>query len=110
MFGFTCFTALLMVSTVPFRGFKSFRLSRGMILNVAVVLASVLVVSVRYNLSTAFLAIGLIYIASGPLELIVRRLVMRQEWVHAAVRNGMPSRHGGVMSLDEDEDREEDLI
>lgn len=106
--GFTLFTGLLMVSTVPFRGFKSFRLSRGMVLNVAVVLASVLVVAVRFNLSTAFLAIGLIYIASGPLELIVRRLVMRQEWVHATVRNGVPRGSGRLLVLDEDE--EEDLI
>ena len=88
--GFTIFTALLMVSRVPFRGFKSFRISRRTVLNFAVCLAGVLVVAVRYNLSTAFLTIGLVYIASGPLELIIRRLVMGQEWAHQAVRFGVP--------------------
>jgi CDP-diacylglycerol---serine O-phosphatidyltransferase len=106
--GFAILTALLMVSRVPFRGFKSFRISRGTILNFAVVLAGVLVVAVRFNLSTAFLAIGLAYIASGPLELIVRRLVLRQPWGHQVVRFGVPARGRQVQPHD-DED-EDDLI
>lgn len=107
---FTLFTALLMVSTVPFRGFKSFRISRGTVLNFAVLLAGVLVVAVRYNLSTAFLTIGLTYIASGPVELIVRRLVMRQEWGHRAVRFGVPTRSSQGVAAHVDEDEDEELI
>lgn len=109
VFGFAIFTALLMVSRVPFRGFKSFRISRGTILNFAVVLAGVLVVAVRFNLSTAFLTIGLIYIASGPTELIVRRLVMRQPWGHQVVRFGVPGRPGRMAHPDADDD-DEDLL
>lgn len=106
--GFTIFTAILMVSQVPFRGFKSFRISRRTVVNFAVCLAGVLVVAVRYNLSTAFLAIGLVYIASGPLELIVRRLIMRQEWAHHAVRFGVPGTPGaGTAGMDDDD---EDLL
>lgn len=101
---FSIFTALLMVSTVPYRGFKSFRISRGTVLNFSVLLAGLLVVGVRFNLSTAFLAIGLTYIASGPIELIVRRLVMRQPWGHGLVRFGVPGRRGRYIPHDDDDD------
>ena len=105
---FALCTALLMVSTVPYRGFKSFRISRGTMLNFAVVLAAVLVVAVRYNLSTAFLIIGGAYIASGPLELVVRRLVLGQPWGHSTIRFG--SSHAARVAASSSDNTDEELL
>lgn len=82
---FALMTAVLMVSNIPYRGFKSLRISRKTVMFIAVSLAAVLVIAVRVNLSTSFLAIGLTYIAWGPAEFFVRRFVLRQDWGLATV-------------------------
>ena len=91
----------LMVSTVPYRGFRSFRISRETVLVIALTLAAVLVTAVRWNLSTAFMAFGVSYIASGPAELVLRRLILRQEWGHATLR---ARSDGASASVDDHED------
>lgn len=64
--------AFLMVTRVPYRTFKTMRLSRSTIAGLALTLGVIMVVSLRFDFSIAFLgALGL-YVASGPLEAILR--------------------------------------
>lgn len=86
---FAILVALLMVSTIPYRGFKSFRLSRRTILGIAVFIGAVLLTALKWNLATAFFAIGITYIVSGPTEWLVRR-VLGQPWEHGALRVAGP--------------------
>jgi CDP-diacylglycerol---serine O-phosphatidyltransferase len=101
---FTVLVAGLMVSTVPYRGFRSFRISRKTVLVIALMLAAVLVTAVRWNLSTAFMAFGLSYIVSGPMELVVRRLILRQEWGHSTLRARSDGSSGSASLEEQEED------
>ena len=58
--------ALLMVSSVPFRGWKTLKLRRRDILGISLM-------AVRYDISLAFLTALTIYSASGPVEALVTR-------------------------------------
>ncbi len=69
----TLILSWLMVSRVPYRTFKVRRSRRAAMIGVALFLSAILVISVRYNLSTAFVTLAGLYCLSGPVELIFRR-------------------------------------
>lgn len=69
----TLILSWLMVSRVPYRTFKTKKSRRATMIGVALFLSAILVLSVRYNLSTAFVSLAALYVISGPVELIVRR-------------------------------------
>ena len=62
-----------MVSSVPYRTPKTLRLSRETMILGALFWATILLVAVRYRVSTAFVVLLGSYVLSGPLEAIVRR-------------------------------------
>lgn len=62
--------AFLMVSRVPYRTFKTRRSARASVIIAAFFMAFMLAISLRYDLSVAFLSIAGAYVASGPIELI----------------------------------------
>lgn len=64
---------LLMVSAVPFRGWKTLRLRRRDLMGVAVTLGLTLVLAVRFDISWAFFLGSLVYTASGPVEALATR-------------------------------------
>ena len=73
VWGLTLILGLLMVSSVPYRIPKTFRLSRETMIMGALFWASILLVAVQYRISTAFVLLLGSYVVSGPLEAIVRR-------------------------------------
>ena len=73
VWGLTLILGLLMVSSVPYRTPKTLRLSRETMIVGALFWASILLVAVRYRVSTAFVVLLGSYVVSGPLEAIVRR-------------------------------------
>lgn len=66
----TLVLAFLMVSRVPYRTFKARRSARASVIGAAFFMAFMLAVSLRYDLSVAFLAVATAYVASGPVELL----------------------------------------
>ena len=69
----TLVLGLLMVSSVPYRTPKTLRISRETMIVGALFWATILLVAVRYRVSTAFVVLLGSYVLSGPLEAIVRR-------------------------------------
>ncbi len=65
--------SLLMVSSVPYRTPKTFRLSRETMIVSALFWALILLVAVRYRVSAAFVVLLGTYVVSGPLEAIFSR-------------------------------------
>lgn len=65
--------SFLMVSNIPYRTFKAKGGARSKVIGFALFLSVMLAISVRYNLSTAFLSFGASYVLSGPLELLLFR-------------------------------------
>jgi CDP-diacylglycerol--serine O-phosphatidyltransferase len=105
--------ALLMVSSVPYRGWKTLRLRRRDILGIALVLGFTLLMAVRFDISLAFFSALAVYSASGPVEaLLTRRWSVGDEHLQpAAVRGGGPLPSGalsGAQDQDHDELDEED--
>jgi CDP-diacylglycerol--serine O-phosphatidyltransferase len=64
---------LLMVSSVPYRTPSSLKLSRFAIIVSALFWAAILLVAVRYRVSTAFIVLLGSYVLSGPLEVLILR-------------------------------------
>ena len=64
---------LLMVSSVPYRTPKGMKLSRDTMIISALFWAAILLVAVRFRISTAFVVLLGSYVLSGPLEVIIRR-------------------------------------
>ncbi len=64
---------ILMVSRVPYRSAKSFRLSRETMTLIALGCGVVLAIAVKYRFPTAFISVLGAYVLSGPLEAIVHR-------------------------------------
>jgi CDP-diacylglycerol--serine O-phosphatidyltransferase len=60
--------ALLMVSRVPYRTFKTVRASPLSISLLMLCAGIAVVIGVRYNISTVFMAFTALYVASGPVE------------------------------------------
>lgn len=71
--GMTVALSLLMVSSVPFRGWKTLKLRRRDILGISLMLGFTLLMAVRYDISLAFFTALTIYSASGPVEALVTR-------------------------------------
>lgn len=65
--------SLLMVSSIPYRTPKTFRLSRDTMIVSAMFWAMILLVAVQYRISTAFVLLLGSYVVSGPIETIVSR-------------------------------------
>lgn len=65
--------SLLMVSSIPYRTPKTFRLSRDTMIVSAMFWAMILLVAVQYRISTAFVLLLGSYVVSGPLEAIFSR-------------------------------------
>ena len=65
--------SLLMVSSIPYRTPKTFRLSRDTMIVSAMFWAMILLVAVQYRISTAFVLLLGSYVVSGPIEAIVSR-------------------------------------
>lgn len=59
---------LLMVSPLPYRGWKTLKLRRRDLIGVAITLGLTLVIGVRYDISWAFLLANLVYTFSAPVE------------------------------------------
>ena len=77
--------AVLMVSSVPYRGWKTLRLRRRDILGIALVLGFTLVMAVQFDISLAFFTSLAVYSASGPVEaLLTGRWSVGAEPMHAA--------------------------
>lgn len=64
---------VLMVSAVPFRGWKTLRLRRRDLMGVAITLGLTLVLAVRFDISWAFFLGSLVYTSSGPVEALLTR-------------------------------------
>lgn len=64
---------LLMVSSIPFRGWKTLQVRPRDMTAVAITMGLTLVMAVRYDISWAFFACSLIYSASGPVEAFLTR-------------------------------------
>jgi CDP-diacylglycerol--serine O-phosphatidyltransferase len=64
---------VVMVSSIPFRGWKTLRLRRRDLMGIAMTLGLTLVLAVRYDISWAFFLGSCIYTVSGPLEALVTR-------------------------------------
>ena len=62
-----------MVSSVPYRTPKSLKLSRETMILSALFWAALLLVAVKYRISTAFVLLLGSYVVSGPLEAILLR-------------------------------------
>lgn len=67
----TVILAFLMVSRVPYRTFKTRRSRRSTVIGLALFFGTMLVIAVRYNLSTAFLAVLGGYVLVGPVEAVL---------------------------------------
>jgi len=63
--------AILMISTVPFRGLKAMRLSPKTLAGLVVITAACVTIGAVYDISTLFLVIGTVHVLSGPLEAMV---------------------------------------
>jgi CDP-diacylglycerol--serine O-phosphatidyltransferase len=64
---------VLMVSSVPYRGWKTLRLRRRDLIGVALTLGFTLVMAVRFDIAWAFFLGSIIYASSGPLEALFTR-------------------------------------
>jgi len=64
---------VLMVSSIPFRGWKTLSLRPRDLTGVAITLGLTLVIAVRYDISWAFFLCNLVYSASGPVEALLTR-------------------------------------
>lgn len=64
---------VLMVSSVPFRGWKTLRLRRRDLIGVAITLGLTLVLAVRFDISWAFFFGSVVYTLGGPLEALLTR-------------------------------------
>ncbi len=64
--------SFLMVSKVPYRTFKTHRLSPLTIAGLSLLLGISIAVGVRHDISTVFVGLATLYILSGPLEGLVR--------------------------------------
>jgi len=64
---------VLMVSSVPFRGWKTLRLRRRDLMGVAITFGLTLVLAVRFDISWAFFLGSLVYTSSGPVEALFTR-------------------------------------
>lgn len=62
------YLAILMVSTVPFRGLKTLKLSPRTLALLVVGLGLCLAIAARYDISTLFVIFGVGHVMSGPLE------------------------------------------
>lgn len=69
----TLVLSFLMVSSVPYRTFKAKGSARTKVIGFALFMSVMLAISVRFNLSTAFLSFGTCYVLSGPIELLLFR-------------------------------------
>ncbi|MDP6931774.1 MAG: CDP-diacylglycerol--serine O-phosphatidyltransferase [Myxococcota bacterium] len=67
----TLLLALLMVSQIPYRTFKTHRLSRITVAALALGFGVILAIAVRYNFSIAFVLVIGTYVVSGPLEMVL---------------------------------------
>jgi len=65
--------SLLMVSSIPYRTPKTLRLSRGTMILSALFWGMLLLIAVRYRVSTAFVFLLGSYVISGPVEAIFSR-------------------------------------
>jgi CDP-diacylglycerol--serine O-phosphatidyltransferase len=65
--------SLLMVSSIPYRTPKTFRVSRDTMIVSAMFWAMILLVAVQYRVSTAFVLLLGSYVVSGPIEAMVSR-------------------------------------
>lgn len=69
----------LMVSEVPYRSAKSFKLSREQMMGLALSFGIVLAIAVKYRFPTAFISVLGAYVLSGPLEAMFRRRTVVQD-------------------------------
>lgn len=63
--------AFLMVSTIPYRGLKTLKLSPRTLAVVVVAFGACLAIAARYDISTLFVVVGMGHVLSGPLEMLV---------------------------------------
>ena len=63
----------LMVSSIPFRGWKTLQVRRRDLTGIAITLGLTLVMAVQYDISWAFFVCNLVYSASGPVEALLTR-------------------------------------
>lgn len=68
---FTVTTALLMISSVPYRTMKTMRRNAKTMFGVLLFFAAFLIGGVMYDISAVLVTLGLSYVVSGPLEYIV---------------------------------------
>ncbi len=64
---------VLMVSSIPYRGWKTLKLRRRDLMGVAITLGLTLVISVKFDISWAFFLANLVYSASGLVEAAITR-------------------------------------
>ncbi len=64
---------MLMVSSVPYRGMKTLKLDRWGVIVAMLVLGAFLTASFFFKWSSGYVALGFLYVASGPVELLIRR-------------------------------------
>jgi CDP-diacylglycerol--serine O-phosphatidyltransferase len=83
---------LLMVSSVPYRGWKTLKLRPRDIMGVALTLGFTLVAAVRYDIALAFFLANLIYTLSGPVEAL---FTGRWSTARQAVRVSAKDESGG---------------
>lgn len=78
----------LMVSTVPYRGLKSLKLSpRGLAL-VAILFGACLAIAASYDISTLFVLFGVGHVLSGPLESLLTFPRRRRQRARARLEQG----------------------
>lgn len=63
--------ALLMVSSVPFRGLKTLKMSPPVLAGLVVFSAACLALGTFYDISAVLVTIGVLHVVSGPLEALV---------------------------------------
>jgi CDP-diacylglycerol--serine O-phosphatidyltransferase len=90
--------AVLMVSEVPFRTFKDFRLTRANRLLLAAVLASVVIVGLYHGFMVALAIAHMVYLSTGLAGTAVR------EGRRLLVAGGVGNRNQSVVLDDEDDD------
>jgi len=92
--------AFLEVSSVPYRTMKTFKLSPRTLAGMVVLLGACLAVGAVYNISTVLMLLGLVHVASGPVEALVTWPMKRRAKV-AARRRGkeLPAEDDGSAEL-----------
>ena len=71
--------AVLMVSRVPYRTFKTQKSARATVIGLAMFLSVMLAIAIRYKPSYAFISFASVYVSSGPLEALLFRRRRKRE-------------------------------